>query len=211
MARKKEEFDFELAGEEIQIEAPAQIQLQTLAQQCQAALDLEKEIEEAEQFVSAKKENLRILLERDIPAAMNAASTGLWRHNTNGTTIELKNYVNGSLPKEEPARGLAFEWLECNHGGDLIKAKIGIEIGRDARRTEEVFDAVKLVKETLDKVGVGYEEKLDVHPQVLYAFVRERLKNGDEVPFEKLGVFAGTTAKIVVPKEPKPRKTKAAA
>jgi hypothetical protein len=40
------------------------------------------------------------------------------------------------------------------------------------------------------------EESEGIHAQTLLAFVREKLRNGEEVPIDTLGLYAGRVAKV---------------
>jgi hypothetical protein len=48
----------------------------------------------------------------------------------------------------------------------------------------------------LDSVDAEYVDQNDVPHMTLKAFARERLRNGEEVPLELLGWFAGRKASI---------------
>ena len=54
--------------------------------------------------------------------------------------------------------------------------------------------------EDLRQKGYTVNSKMGVHPMTLISHVKERLKNGDQVPLETLGLFAGRVAKIKPPK-----------
>ena len=47
-------------------------------------------------------------------------------------------------------------------------------------------------------MGVAFVEAESVHPQTLAAFAREKLKAGEEVPLDLLGLYAGRQAKVTV-------------
>jgi hypothetical protein len=56
------------------------------------------------------------------------------------------------------------------------------------------------VKADLENKGYAVAAKMGVHPQTLIAHVKERLRNGDEIPLDVLGLYAGRVAKIKAPK-----------
>lgn len=107
-----------------------------------------------------------------------------------GGKIELKEFVRGSLPKEEEPRRLAFEYLAELDMEGLIKTDVSFKF----KKTEHNWsmNLVALAEEN------GYDAfvKTDVHPQTLYAGVKELLRDGKDVDMDKLGVYNGTEAKI---------------
>lgn len=104
--------------------------------------------------------------------------------------VTIENFVAGSLPKDPMARDAAIDWLEENNAGTLIKTTLRLVFDKS-----EHNEALSLAAELHER---GYDSAAEsgVHPQTLIAHIRERLANGEEVPLEKLGLFAGRRAKI---------------
>jgi hypothetical protein len=72
----------------------------------------------------------------------------------------------------------------------MIKTEVSVEFGKtEHNRAKDL--AVKLAQD-----GYFVDEKEGIHAQTLLAFVREKLRNGEEVPLETLGLYAGRTAKV---------------
>ena len=46
------------------------------------------------------------------------------------------------------------------------------------------------------KAGFAVDQKTEVHPQTLRAFVKERVESGDEFPMEMFGAYIGQRAII---------------
>ena len=44
--------------------------------------------------------------------------------------------------------------------------------------------------------GYAAEQKTEIHPQTLRAFVKERVENGDDFPMELFGAWVGQRAVI---------------
>ena len=92
---------------------PDESQLKNLEQLVNQAGDISRVIDELESMLKKKKEELQKLTHAAIPDAMAAAGTASFT-TTAGVTVKIKDYLNGSLPKEEPARSMALKWLEMN-------------------------------------------------------------------------------------------------
>jgi hypothetical protein len=137
-------------------------------------------IESLERVVSFYKACREKLLTDDIPSIM--AEAGLTKATTEtGLTVGLQTVVNATKgPK-------AFEWLENNGMGALIKTNL--ELGK-GQFSQAVADA-------LQSAGVDYVKKDEVHPMTLKKAIGDWLEAGNETPPEeaiKVSVF--TRAKI---------------
>ena len=111
-----------------------------------------------------------------------------------GVTIKVEDFVSGSLPKESGKRDAAIKWLEANDGGDIIKNEISLSFEKSQHN-----EALALAS---DIRAQGYEVDVTsgVHPQTLMAWARERLKGGEALEPETLGLFVGRKASYKVPK-----------
>ena len=169
-------------------------ELRALSQKVTEAATLTETIENLEAMVKGHKEELHALTTRTIPDIMRAAHTS--SHKTDkGVKVELKDFMNGSLPKEPELRKAALIWLEKNGAKDLIKTNISLALGRGQK------DDALAVRKALGKLGMTFIEKEDVHAQSLYAYARERMKAGKELPIETLGLYMGQVAKIELPEK----------
>jgi hypothetical protein len=155
-----------------------------------------KEIIETEQLISQLEENLSELKSRhnkaktiDLPDMMAECGLSEFRTDT-GFRIAIEDFVSGSLPKDEGKRREAIEWLESNGAENLIKTELSMAFGKS-----EHNEALSLMQELREK-GYSVSSKMGVHPMTLISHIKERLKNGDSVPLETLGLFAGRVAKI---------------
>lgn len=178
--------------QELGVQTASAGELKTLSAEVTKAAKLAETIENLEAMVKGHKEELHGLTNRIIPDIMRAAHTSL--HKTDaGVRVELKDFINGSLPKDEVGRNTALKWLEDNGAKDLIKTSIALALGRGQK------EEAKKIKVALDKLGATYTQKEDVHAQSLYAFARERMKDGKELPTDLLGLYVGQVAKIELP------------
>ena len=103
---------------------------------------------------------------------------------------EVSDFVAGSLTKKPEERKAALEWLASNGAADMIKSEVSVEFGKTEHNLAKDL-AAKLAAE-----GYFVEESEGIHAQTLLAFVREKMRNGEEVPLETLGLFAGRVAKV---------------
>jgi hypothetical protein len=108
----------------------------------------------------------------------------------NGFKITIDDFVSGTLPKDDERRKAAISWLESNGADSLIKTDVNIQFDKS-----EHNEALNLIG-MLNEQSIEFTAKSGVHPQTLLAHVKERLRRGDEVPLELLGLYAGRVAKI---------------
>lgn len=164
-----------------------------LSKLIEAAAETQKVIEFHEEALKAAKAELHNITTKSLPDMLAAAKTT--SHTTDaGVKVEIKDFINASLPKEEDKRSKALAWLNENGAGDIIKTQIEVSLGKGEHNI-----AGAVVAE-LEKLGVAFTKDEGVHPQTLAAFIRERLKAGQDVDLETLGAFAGRHAKITLPK-----------
>lgn len=175
------------------IVAPSGDQLKSIEMLAQQAYTLQSTIDMHEAAVKSLKAELTAITMKSLPEVMAAAGTTSFT-TTNGVKITIKEILNGTLPKTEHERALALKWLEENGGKPIIKGVLTAEFERGADNAELRNRAA----EALAELKVNFVEQETVHPQTLAAFARERLKNGEEVPLDMLGLYAGRQAKITV-------------
>ena len=112
-----------------------------------------------------------------------------------GHKIKIMEFISGSLPKEPEERKKAFGILNNLGGGALIKTHFNLVFGKGEKQEAERL-AQSLVAD-----GFDFEEKEDVHAGSLKSFIKERMRDGSEMPLDDLGLYAGSVAKITAPKE----------
>lgn len=164
--------------------------IRTLAEEVR---DLERTKEELESETKAVNSRLTILLQKLLPEAMAAVGMGDFSL-ADGSKISVKDFVSGTLNKS-PDKDKALEWIESNGGESLIKTEVKMAFGKG--EDNRAKNAVGMLTEQ------GYEVESDktVHPQTLASFAREKMAAGDDIPLEKLGLFAGRHAKIQLGKK----------
>lgn len=174
------------------------------------AVALTQRIEKGEELLKTLKSDLNLLQTKTLPALLAQAGTSVFKISEGilkGWSVETQPFIAGSLPKvtsrdktpEEEAdkiarrtRGLQFV-RDCG-AEDIIKTvmEVIVEKGQD--------NLLGDLKGKVEELGLSYEVSSDINHKTLATFAKERLKNGETVPFEDLGLHAGTVAKITPPK-----------
>lgn len=178
---------------------PTKEELANLGTVLQEAVVLQTTIDGLEEVLAQKKQDLHALTTRKLPDIMLAAGTLAFK-TPEGAKVEIKEFMSGSLPKEPDARTAALEFLAKNGAEPLIKNSFFIALGKGQK------EELKALTKALKGVGVDYTRKEDVNAQSLYAWARERVRNGEPLPLETLGLYSGRVAKITIPEATATRK-----
>jgi DnaJ-class molecular chaperone len=161
--------------------------LKTLSRLAQLARDKKDEIAEKEEALKRANNDLRKLIEIDIPEAMREGqvqSIAL----EDGTKITVKPDVFASITAEMQDR--AFAWLREHEMGGVIKHQVKADFGKN-----EGDAADKLLK-FCEENNIPIADKETVHPQTLKALVKEQLEKGVDVPYDVFAIQAVTLAVI---------------
>ena len=163
--------------------------LNNLADQL-AAVD--NEIEELNAKLTAAEARAKQLRENDIPEMMH--SLGLKEIVlANGLCVKLREEVRASFFAKNPEkREPAFRWLKENGHDGIIKNVVAVQFGKGDEEIAERFE--KFAREF--DAPLNLQRKRDIHGQTLLAFLREQLREGQEVPLEKFGAFVQKFAKV---------------
>lgn len=151
------------------------------------AIELKEAVDQMEDDLKAAKQQLQLLNTGVIPDMM--AELGMDQVTQRGWQIKVADFVSGSLPKDEAKRAVAIRWLEDHEAGELLKTSLSVDFSRSQHN--EALDLAGRIE------GEGFAPKVDstVHPQTLAAFARERIKNGEPIDTEVLGLYTGRVAK----------------
>jgi hypothetical protein len=155
-------------------------------------VDYDAEIEAKEEALKALKENARRVREESLPTAM--AEVGLTSIKlSNGEKVDIKKDVYASISNDAKPR--AYQWLEENGFGALIKTEVSIAFGREER------EAAQQLQQELSERGLNANAEASVHPQTLKAFLREQIENArPNLPLELFGARPVNVAKVTLPK-----------
>lgn len=154
------------------------------------AVELELAVEQMEADLKAAKNTLNAMKSKRIPDLMTELMPGMEKLNWNGWEVTISDFISGSLPKEEDKREAALRWLEDNGAGGLIKTEIDIQFGRGEK------EAAEALFKSLSDSNLSPTMQTGVHAQTLAAFARERIKNGEDIDTDMLGLYTGRVAKF---------------
>ena len=124
--------------------APSSNSIGAVADMAQQMFDLEKEIEDLNELLKQKKQNLTKLAEQDLPDLMQELNVKDFTLN-NGAKVEVQDITSGSIPSAsaiQKAKGddkaelemrqqQCFDWLRANKADSLIKSNVEVQFGRD--------------------------------------------------------------------------------
>jgi len=139
-----------------------------------------------DQLKTAKQQLLK-LTDEDLPTLL--AELGLSKFTLDdGSEVTVKQTFGASIRTDRKSE--AFDWLRQNGYDDIIKNTVACKFGRGEDGLAETFIDVA------SKAGFAVDQKTEVHPQTLRAFVKERVESGDEFPMEMFGAYIGQRAII---------------
>lgn len=148
----------------------------------------EAEVARLEGELTKARERLRDFAERQVPELMD--SIGIEEFKTSsGLKIKVDETIRAGISVANGPK--AFAWLRENNHAALIKRAFSVTFGKGQDEKADAF-----AKE-LEAQGLDADDKTTVHPSTLAAFVREKLRNGDEIPLDLLGVHRQRFAKIM--------------
>ncbi len=166
----------------------SEISLKTLTDKANKMVELEQLVEEKQASLKSTQKELKTLSEEDIPALLS--EVGLSEITlTNGKKISTSAYYYGRITEHN--RQEAFEWLQDNGHGDIIKNVVSVSFGRD-----EDVNAEKLLSNLQDN-GYTTNGKKWVEPMTLKAFIREQVEGGNDLPLETFNVYVGQKTRII--------------
>lgn len=187
-----EEFDYSVF-EQIENKQD-ETTLEYLVKKAEELSELNLAIEEMEDSLSNLKKHATNIAQKEIPELLDELGLKTLELK-DGSKLSVKEFINGSLPKDPLAFEQAISWLIDNDLESIIKTDVTLKFGKG-----EEEEAKELV-ESLREQGYDPAEKYGVHAQTLASAIRELDKNGVDVPFELLGLYKGKKAEIKVGKK----------
>lgn len=164
-------------------------------------VDLMQAREAKGQEIEALDREIYDLSSRLIPDAMDASGVDRVGVPSAGVDVRLENWVRAVLPKpteaDPAARARAVDWLVEHEYGDLIKSGLTVEFTRGEHNV--AVSAAESLKEQFPGKKVDLRD--DIHHMTYTAFIKERLRAGDQLPLDLLGATVGRVAKVVERKE----------
>lgn len=158
-------------------------------------LELELRISYHSSVIESLKDDYQHLEREDLPEAMKRCGMEKFTL-ANGVAITIKDDVSVSIPKANENK--AFEWLEENGNGAMIKAVFAFQFDRtDEEKMKEFKDFI-----AGSEYNEGMASKQSVPAQTLKAFFRGYLEEHGEFSDElkKLfGLYDYQMAKLKIP------------
>jgi hypothetical protein len=161
--------------------APSSEQLTNISMWASDALALKAEIEQAEEHLKGLKSDLADLEERKLPQALIDAGMSEFKM-TDGSKITISDVIQGGYPKDIDKREFLIDWVTREGGGENVKDHFEIHYTKG-----QYADAVAFRK-LLQKEKIIFDEFENIHMQTLYAFMREKIREGTMPPFEDFGL-----------------------
>ena len=165
----------------------------------------QRELERLEAEIKAKREEVEIIAERDLPLVM--LEIGLRDFTlAGGYSIKIEDTLEASIPTgartKDPEilarlmdkRAAWLKWLRDNGHDSIIKREVSMQFGKG----QDVI-AEKCAEEMSKTYPAGVlSTKESIAPQTLLKLVRNQLAAGTEFPPE-LGILQGHKAKVIAP------------
>ncbi len=163
--------------------------LAAISYQVEEAAKLSAQIEQLEDDLKQAKKALYVIERERLPEMLSEA--GLTEITAHGYKVTIQPIVEGGLPKEDlERREKALDWIAKHDGEELIKTEVTLRFGKGDAKIAAKAEAV------LKKAGFAPEVGRNIHPQTLFAWVRERLREGAELAPDIIGVTVGTIARV---------------
>ncbi len=150
----------------------------------------QEEVERIEQELVVAKNLVKDITEKRIPAVTDGLEGKF--NLGNDRILEIKEDIRASVAGEK--LGPAVEWLTEHKFDSIVKRSLGFEFGKNDHK--KVAEFKKVMEPIIKELGLVMKEKNAIHPQTLLAWVKERLKEGDEIPADTFGVFRQKSAKV---------------
>jgi hypothetical protein len=150
------------------------------------SIQIQKEIEDAEQHLKDLKFKKRKVNEEDIPMLME--EMGMDSITVEGHKVTIRPFVHARISEDK--REQAFNFLRSVGEADIIKNDVVVSFSQGED------NVVGAVVDDLRKNGFDPIQKTHIHPMTLKSWVKGRIESGGELDFETFGVFVGNEAKI---------------
>jgi hypothetical protein len=167
-------------------------------------LMLEEKLAEAEELQKKVKKELESISDQALPDLLEDLGISEMRL-AGGTTIKIDTTIRASLgrSKDQDKADKAIRWLIENEHPHLVKHNISVPLtAGQSELGDRLLEELRLLDERLNEENEAWslsiEDKTDVNPASLSAFVREELVAGRQVPEDLFNVHRQRKAKIKV-------------
>jgi len=169
------------------VENVDQADLSSVAGIARSIREKEELISDLEQTLKSEKKSLMKLTDEELPALLQEVGINKFELD-DGSTVEVKQTYGASILVAN--RETAYAWLRDHHYDDIIKNQVNVRFGRGEDELAASFTDLAAQQ------GYAPEQKTEIHPQTLRAFVKERVEAGDEFPMDLFGAWIGHRAVI---------------
>lgn len=163
-------------------------ELSQLSQLAELQAAAASKVAQLEAQLNSAREELKDIAERQVPELMDQVGVAEFK-TASGLKIKIDETIRASIPKAKAP--LAFAWLKANGHAGLIKRVVSVAFGKGEDEKAEALHHRLQGDFEVDDVA-------NVHPSTLAAFVREKLREGEELPLDLFGVHRQRIAKIEV-------------
>lgn len=154
------------------------ITLQDISNAANEKLSIEERIAEHECIISELKKKLLIIEEETIPCAFQELGIKEIKLET-GQKVKVTLDVYSSLSNDNKPK--AYAWLNNHSYGGLIKVELTVNYSKgEKEKAEEKYK--ELIKD-----GLSVDLSENVHHATLASFLRERIREGAEIPLDLFG------------------------
>jgi hypothetical protein len=161
--------------------APSQGQMNNIADWATQALSLKGEIAQVEEYLKGLNKELADIEERKLPEALLEAGVIEFTME-DGSKISMQDVIQGGFPKDIEIRERLIDWVDKEGGTENIKDHFELHFTKG-----QYNDAVAL-RRLLQENKYIFDEFENVHTGTLYAFLKEKLREGTMPPFEDFGL-----------------------
>lgn len=207
---KNDDLEAELADVPRFTAAPSEDQSTRLTKMGQELWSVDARIVELEHELEQKKQRRVELVQKELPEFMTQIGQDKVGLAEFGVDLVLEPYYHANIKAEWPdeQRQEAFDWLENNGHGDLIKCQVEFLFPRYlmdlAKWFVEAVSKIKIPATFVKKKGKGTPVPAIPEPTLkqtvpwntLTAFVKEQVEKGEQLPLETLGATVGQIVKI---------------
>ena len=180
----EQDFEETLASSVEKVDQQGLTSVAALARQIR---DKEERIQSLEEKLKDEKKALLKLTDEEMPAML--AEIGISSFSLDdGSTVEVKQTYGASILVDN--RPAAYEWLREHGYDDVIKNTVLCQFGRGEDDLASSFAAFA------QQQGYVPQQKTEIHPQTLRAFIKERVEEGEAFPMELFGAWVGQRAVI---------------
>jgi hypothetical protein len=162
-------------------EAPSKDQLTNISAWASEALELKAQIEQVEAHLKGLNAELAELEEYKLPKAILEAGM-LEFTMQNGGKITIQDVIQGGFPKDVVKREHLMNWVANEGGGENIKDHFEIHY------TKGQYVYALALRKLLQENNVIFDEFENIHTSTLYAFLKEKIREGTMPPFDEFGL-----------------------